>query len=171
MLLDLCAHRADLIHALRNKALAAEARLDCHDQHHIAVRQQREQHVRRGSRLDRAGRFDARRPDLLELLERVAVGLVMHGDDVRTSLDEIVQILIRVGNHQVHVQHFVGRLAQRLDHRRADRDIGHKMAVHHVYMDIFRTRVGRGFDIACQICKIRRKNGRGQFDFHMYFLL
>ena len=90
MLLDLCAHRADLIHALRNKALAAEARLDCHDQHHIAVRQQREQHIRRGARLDRAGRLDARSLDLLQLLERISARFVMYRNDVRARLDEII---------------------------------------------------------------------------------
>ena len=84
----------------------------------------------------------------------------MYGDDVRTRLDEIVQILIRVGDHQMDVEHLVGRLAQRLDDRRADRDIRHKMAVHDIHMDVFRARVGRDLDIALQIGKVRRKDGR-----------
>ena len=160
VLLDLRAHRTDLVHALRDKALAAKARLDRHDKHHVAVRQQREQHVRRGARLDRAGRLDARGLDLLQLLERIAVRLIMYGNDVRACLDEIIQILVRVRDHQMHVKHLIGRLAQRLDHRRADRDIGHKVAVHHVNMDVFRARIGGDLNIAFQIGKVRRKDGR-----------
>ena len=58
----------DLVHALRNESLTAEARLYGHDEHHVAVRQQREQRLRRSFRLDDTGRLDACRADLLQLL-------------------------------------------------------------------------------------------------------
>ncbi len=80
----------------------------------------------------------------------------MHGNNIRACRDEIIQVLIRVGNHQVYVEHRVRRLAQRLDNRRADGNIWDKMPVHHVHMDIFRARVYCGSDVTGEVREIRR---------------
>ena len=160
MLLDLRADGLDLVHALRNEALTAEARLYGHDEHHVAVRQQREQRLRRSFRLDDTGRLDACRADLLQLLEGVAVGLIVHGDDVRACLDEVVEVLIRVGDHQMYVEDLVGRLAQALDDRRADGDVRYEMTVHYVNVNVLRACIGRDLDVACQIGEVSGQNRR-----------
>ena len=102
ILLDFRADSLDFVHALRDKALTAKARLNGHDEHHIAIRQQREQHLSGGFRLDNAGCLDTGCADFLQLLERITVGLVVYGDDIRAGLDEVVQILVRPRSSDVH---------------------------------------------------------------------
>lgn len=64
------------------------------------------------------------------------------------------------------IQHGVGGAAQRLDDRRADGDIRDEVAVHDVDMHVFCARIDRSLDVARKVCKVRRQNGRGKFDFH-----
>ena len=90
----------------------------------------------------------------------------MYGDNIRTRLDKVVEILVRVGDHQMDIEHLIRCLTQRLDHRRTDRDIGDKMTVHNIHMHIFCTCIGCNFNVAFQIGKIRRKDRRREFDFH-----
>ena len=91
VLLNRLADRADLVGARVDiLTLTAEARLYRHNQYHVQLREQREQYVRRSARLDRNTGLDAGSLDLSDLLQRVAVGFVMYGDDVRTSLDKMV---------------------------------------------------------------------------------
>src|SRR3546814_758740 len=74
----------------------------------------------------------------LDLLDR-AVGvrprLGMDGDRVRARLGEGFEIRIDRRDHQMDVEGLAGVGAQRLHHRRADRDVGDEMPVHHVDMD------------------------------------
>ena len=84
----------------------------------------------------------------------------MYGDNIRAGLDEVVQILIGVRDHQMYIEHLVGRLAQRLNHRSADGDIRHEVTVHNVNVNVFRTGIGGNFNIACKICKICGQNRR-----------
>ena len=93
----------------------------------------------------------------------------MDGQDIRPGGDEVLDVLVRVGDHQMYVERQARHFAQRLDDRRADRDIRHEMPVHDVDMDIIRAGgLGLG-DIARKICKIRRKDRRGKLDhrFHL----
>ncbi len=63
-------------------------------------------------------------------------------------------------DHQVAVERQLGGLAQALHHRRPKRDVGHKMAVHHVHVDHRAAApLGRG-NLIRQMGKIRRKNRR-----------
>ena len=63
-------------------------------------------------------------------------------------------------NHQMDIQNGVGRLAQRLDNRRADGQVRDKVAVHAVDMDILCAGIDGDFDVSLQICKISGQNRR-----------
>ena len=87
-------------------------------------------------------------------------GLDMHGDDVGAGLGEGFEIGIAGRDHQMHVERLLGERAQRLHHVRADGDVGHEMAVHHVDMDP----VGAGgldrADFLAQFGEVGRKDRR-----------
>ena len=84
----------------------------------------------------------------------------MYGNDVRACLDEIIEVLVRVRDHQMYVEHLVGRLAQALDDRSADGDIRYKVTVHNVNVNVLRACIGRDLDVACQIGEVSGQNRR-----------
>ena len=65
----------------------------------------------------------------------VRPGLGMDGDDVGAGLGEGVEERVDRRDHQMDVERLGGVRAERLHHRRADREVGHEMAVHHVDVD------------------------------------
>ena len=61
--------------------------------------------------------------------------LDMDGDVIRARLGEGFEIGIAGLDHQVAVENLRRVRAQRRDDGRAERDVGHEMAVHHVEMN------------------------------------
>jgi len=59
----------------------------------------------------------------------------MHNERVGAGVGEFIQEEIRGGNHQMGFQAQARYLAERFDDRRAHRNVGHEMAVHHVHVD------------------------------------
>ena len=65
----------------------------------------------------------------------VRAGFRMHGDDVGAGVAEGLDVRIDRRNHQMHVERQLRVRADRLHHARADRDVGHEVAVHDIDMD------------------------------------
>src|SRR6266516_1407870 len=88
----------------------------------------------------------------------------MNRQYVRTGFDEGRDVPIGFRYHQMHIQWKPGDLPDRLDHRCADRDIRHEMAIHHVDME----HVSAGFlhfpDLFAKRGEIRGKNRRSDPD-------
>ena len=59
----------------------------------------------------------------------------MHRNVIGARFGKIVQILIRIANHQMHIQWQVGAASETFDYRRADRQIGHEVTVHYINMN------------------------------------
>ncbi len=79
----------------------------------------------------------------LQCFRNIVLRLDMDGDAVRSRRNESGQVVIRTGNHQMHIQeNIVGRV-NRLHHRWAEGNIIHKMAVHHIEMQPVGSRVDR----------------------------
>ncbi len=154
------AHRGDLVELRLDEALAAEAGIDRHDQHEI---DQVDDVLQRGDRragIERDAGLLAERADRLQRAVHVRTGLDMHGDDVGAGFGEGIQIGIARRDHQMHVEALLADRADRLHHARADRDVGHEMAVHDIDMDP----VGAGgldaTDFVTQFGEVGRKNRR-----------
>ena len=71
------------------------------------------------------------RPQLVEQRARVAE-LDVHDAAVGAGVGEVGEQHAGVVDHEVAVEEQVGVRAQRLHHRRADGEVGHEVAVHHV---------------------------------------
>jgi hypothetical protein len=58
----------------------------------------------------------------------------MNRNPVGAGLDKLRRILIRIGDHQVHVQWYFGYFSDRLDNDGTNGDIGHQVAIHDIYV-------------------------------------
>ncbi len=94
----------------------------------------------------------------------VRPGLGMDGDRVRSGLGEGLEERIDRRDHQMDVERLGGVRAKRLHHRRADRQVGHEMAVHHVDMDPVGARRVDGADLLAEPGEIGREDGGGDAD-------
>ena len=63
--------------------------------------------------------------------EASACTVTMSAPASRYQLDRRVDVV----DHEVHVERLRGDPLDRLDHRRADREVGHEVPVHHVDVD------------------------------------
>src|ERR1035437_2479183 len=59
----------------------------------------------------------------------------MHRNPVGPGIGESRNVVIGILDHQMTVKRNVHGFTQRRNHRRPDRDIGHKMAVHDIHME------------------------------------
>ena len=69
---------------------------------------------------------------LLQRAVQVGRGLDVHGDPVGAGLAELLHVALGLDDHQVHVDRQPGRRAHGPHDQRADGDVGHEAAVHHV---------------------------------------
>ena len=66
----------------------------------------------------------------------------MYVDDVAPRIDEGLNVLVRLDDHQVDVQHQIARTTDRLHYGRSEGDHGHEAPVHHIDVDDLRSRRG-----------------------------
>ncbi len=57
---------------------------------------------------------------------------LVNGYPICTGVNKRRDELVRILDHQVHIQRHRDCFFQRADHRRADGDVRHKMAIHHI---------------------------------------
>ena len=95
--------------------------------------------------------------NLLDGAVQMGTGLRMHRKDVRANGGELIQIAIRIFNHQMYVKCHIAVLTQRLDYRHTKRNAGDKRAVHHIQMQVLRPRLLHVSDILCQTGEVRRQ--------------
>src|SRR3546814_20212876 len=77
--------------------------------------------------VERNARLLAQRLDALDGAVDMGTGLGMDGDDVGPRLGEGIEEIVDGADHQMHVERLVRMRPKRLQHRRADRQIGHEI--------------------------------------------
>ena len=88
---------------------------------------------------------------------------IVDRNGVRAGLHECRHVALRVFDHEMDIQMQLGGFANRLDHRRADRQVRDEMPVHHVDVE----EVGLGadpFDLGRQHRVVGRQDRRGDAD-------
>ena len=107
------ADAADLGQHVRHEALAAEAGLHRHHEHHVELVEIRQYDGGRRPGLYRKGRQLALGSYLVERREYILrlVGLDVEADEVRARVAEPADVAVRPVYHEVHVQKHVRRLA------------------------------------------------------------
>ena len=148
-----------LAQCVGNELLPAETGIHAHHQDVVGDVQYIVQHGHRGSGIDHDPRLGPFAADHPQGPVQMLTGFLVNGNLVGPGGDEDGRVLVRILDHQVHVQDRAGGLAERFDHRRSDGEIGHEMAVHHVHMEHAAAgRLERG-NLLAQARKIGRKDG------------
>src|SRR5262249_3367647 len=117
------AQGADLRHHLRDEGLAAEARVDAHHQHQVHLAEHVLDGVGGRGGVEHHAGTPAGGADLLHHPVQVTAGLHVHRDQVGAGAGEVVDIALRLLDHEMDVEWALGDAAHRLHHQRADGDV------------------------------------------------
>src|SRR4029079_3522517 len=86
-----------------------------------------------------------------------------------TSPHEVVEILLRLDDHEMNVERKRGAPAHGVDERRCVRTVGHETAVHHVDVNPVGATGLAHCNLVAKLCKVRAENGRDDPDGHGAF--
>ena len=95
----------------------------------------------------------------------------MDGHDILGRKRKIIQLPIRIHDHQMDVQWNVGHAVQQRNKFRPQAVVVHKLAVHNVNMDVFYMKPLQLTYAFFQAGQIAAADGRGNKLFHMLFHL
>jgi len=115
--------------------------------------------------IDGQSRFFARRADPGECLGHIGFGFKVdiHGMRHRKVA---VEVAVRVGDHEVDIHGQIGVARRRLDKGRTERDVVHKMTVHHIAVDPVRPRAGHLGYFLAESREVTGQDRRGNDNFH-----
>jgi len=77
---------------------------------------------------------------------------------------EVVEVVLGLDDHQMHVDRLRCRFAYRFDDNWPDRDVRHKAPIHHIDMDPISPRRVDGSDLIGEPAEIGRQDRRGNDD-------
>jgi len=130
---DQLARPADLGQHLGDEVLAAEARLDGHDQQGVELREDLEVGLQRGGRLDRQAGQRAGGPQVAGHRAGIpTAGLRVHGDVAGAGRRVAGGPALGRLDHQMAVERDGADPLDRLDDRQAEGQVGHEVRVHHI---------------------------------------
>ena len=89
-------------------------------------------------------------------------GFDVEAHPVRARVGEGVDVAVGVLDHQVDVQRQPGGAADRLDHRRADRDVGDEVPIHHVEVEERRPAALGPRDLLGEAAEVRGEDRRSE---------
>ena len=145
---------AQLLQRIRDERLAAEARIDTHDEQKVDLRQDPLHGGKRCCGIQGNAGFFPKFMDLLYGPVEVPAGFRMHGDDIGAAVRKFREIPVRILNHEMHVEDPVRHRTERADHRHAEGDRRNEGTVHHVDMDILRAGPVHREDVIGKVCEI-----------------
>src|SRR6185503_1088911 len=103
------------------------------------------------------------RTELLDVGDRsleVRHGLDMHRDHAGTGGNELFDVVVRLFDHEMHVERPSGDALDGADDRRADRDIWDEVPVHHVDVNQIGAAAFRGGNVTTEGREIGRQDRR-----------
>ena len=84
----------------------------------------------------------------------------MNRDSIAAGLKKIIEIPIRIGNHQVGIKRKIRQPPQRRNHHGAIREVRHEVAIHHIQMQQARTGIVQQLDLSPQIAEVTLQHRR-----------
>ena len=157
---DQCPRLARLVERRRDERLAAEARVDRHEQDDVDLVHHILQAVERGARVEDEARLAAAAAHELERAVDVAGRLRVEGDVVGARVGKVVDQLVDRRHHHVHVDRRLDAVVlERLADQRADGQVGHVVVVHHVEVHRVSAGLEHVLDLLAQPRKVGREDG------------
>ncbi len=151
----------DFFQHLRHEGLAAETGHHRHAEQQVDPPEKRPHRIQRRGGVERESRLETGFPDAAQRFRDVVLGLDVHGDQIGPGVDEALEVMIRPGNHQVRVEKDPARPVGRRHHLRAEGDVVHEVAIHHIQVHPVRPRSHRAPDFAADVGEIRRQQRGG----------
>ena len=155
---------ANLSSVRRDKLLSAKARIHRHHQHIIHYVQNIGQRATGVAGLMTTPASAPSRANVLHHPVQMHAGLLVHADPAGSGIHKCRNVVVRVFDHQMNVQRRLHVLAQRGHHRRANRDVGYEVAIHHVHMQQGCPCIQHGLHLLGKAGKISRQNRWRKFD-------
>src|SRR5688572_4598896 len=109
-------------------------------------------------RVDRYAGLHPLPADFLEGAVKVRAGLYMYGEMVGAGFPEFPDVPLRLHNHEVNVQRFLGMLLYGLNHRQTQGYIRYKYSIHYVYVKPVGFTGVDHLNIALQVGKVGGEN-------------
>ena len=81
-------------------------------------------------------------------------GFDMYVHDSGAAIADTADVLLRLDNHQMHVEREAGELAHGFNHRESERDVRHEHAIHHVAVQPGGAGSFDSFNLACEMAEI-----------------
>jgi hypothetical protein len=156
----------NLLNLRFDELLATEARVDGHDEDKVDDIKDLLDLRKRGARVKDNTGVTTKILDLVHGTVQVDGGgiLTVDGNDVGTSLGEVRDTLLGLDDHKVTVEDLVRDRANRVDHERADGDVGDEAAIHHIDVDPLGTSLVDGLNLLTKPGEVGGKDGRGDND-------
>ena len=152
--LDEPTRTTDFIICVFYEFLPSESGIHAHEQYHVDIGDDVLEHHDGGGGIEGDCRLHTGIADGLYHTVKMCTCLDMYVHDGRSAVAHGTDKFLRVHYHHVHVEGLVGDTAHSLDHREAERYIGHKHAVHHVAVHILRVRAVDYIDRRGQVGKV-----------------
>ena len=156
--------RRSFVEAVRNERLPTEARVDRHHEHEVHVRCDRLERGRGRPRVDHHASLCTELANERDRAIQMPDGFDVDGHHAGARGDELLDVAIRVLDHQVHVERPCGDASDRAHHRRTDRDVRDEVPVHHVDVNQVRAATFGRRDIASERCEVGGQNRRRNLD-------
>ncbi len=157
--IDNLARFTQLVQGRGYETLAAETRVDRHQQHHVDLVDDVVEVVQRGGRVEHQPRLAALTLDQLQGTIDVIAGFRVKGDVAGARVGEIGNDAVDRLDHQVHID-FRGDavLAQCLADQRTDGEVRHVVVVHDIEMDDVGARLEDVIHLLAETREVSRQN-------------
>lgn len=152
---------SDFLDGAGEKALAAEAGVDAHDEDVVDHRENFDEEVDRGGGVDDDCGLAAVVANKLEGAVEMAAGLPMDGEEVGAGSGEVGDEPVGVLDHEVTIEGEVCEGANGFDDRGTEGDVGDEVAVHHVDVDDGAAAARGCGDFFAEAAEVRRQDGKG----------
>jgi hypothetical protein len=145
----------DLLEGMGDEFLAAEARVDAHDQDSVDIVEDVAKEIDGGTRVDGDAGLHAEAFYLLNIPVDVAASFEMDGELVGTGLSKGFGIAFRFFDHEVNVAYFGSGFADLCDDGEAEADIGDEPAVHDIEVEPVRVAFVQHFTFIFESKEVR----------------
>src|SRR5664279_1583 len=155
---------ADFLQRPGNELLPAKTGIHRHHQDVVHQIEHLAERLHRGGRVEDHADLHTVAANQFQGAVQVAAHFLMHRDPVGPGVGESRNVVVGILNHQMTVQRNIHGFTQRRDHRRPNRDIGHKVAIHDIHMEQGGATSHRLVGILGQAGEISRQYGRRYLD-------
>ena len=125
----------NLVEAVRNETLAAEARVHGHDEYHVYDVKHVFDAFERSCRVDGNCRLHAEFCNLVQQAVEMVRGFGVHADDACACLSKFAHVVFRIFYHQVAIEWELGALLDAGGNARAKADVWDKVPIHDVQVN------------------------------------